>query len=170
MPLSLTPELVALSVDRFMRYVPQEKTGGCLIWEGGLERGGYGSFNLYLPDTELPERKHRFFAARAHRVAYVLFVGPIPEGCEIDHVKAKGCVSRACINPEHLEAVTHRENVFRSDGLGVQHSRKTHCPKGHEYTPENTYTTPGDLSKNRIHRICRTCKSEYYHSRRKKNK
>jgi hypothetical protein len=50
----------------------------------------------------------------AHRVSYEFYQGPIPEGHEIDHVWQRGCRSRQCINPEHLEAVTHQENVRRS--------------------------------------------------------
>ncbi|MGV9482293.1 HNH endonuclease signature motif containing protein [Gordonia aichiensis] len=83
----------------------------------------------------------------AHRVAYTEWKGPIPEGLEIDHVAANGCRNRDCINPLHLEAVTHRENVLRMTGL------ITHCPAGHPYTPENT-----KLAGSRRFRNCRACR------------
>lgn len=82
----------------------------------------------------------------AHRVAYAEMVGPIPDGYEVDHL----CRSRSCVNPTHLEAVTQDENKRRTTGYRYS---KTHCPQGHPYSPENTYTTP-----NRD-RQCRTCRA-----------
>lgn len=85
-----------------------------------------------------------------HRFAYETFVGPIPDGCEIDHVKARGCRFNDCSNPAHLEAVTHRENMRRGDiEFGIR-SAKTHCPQGHPYSADNTYVYQGS-------RTCRTC-------------
>lgn len=77
----------------------------------------------------------------AHRVMYELMVGPIPDGLELDHL----CNNPICVRPDHLEPVTHQENTIRRS------ARITHCPQGHEYSPENTYIAPaGD-------RHCRTC-------------
>lgn len=78
----------------------------------------------------------------AHRYAYEQQVGPIPTGMDLDHL----CRNRQCMNPEHLEPVTRKVNLQR--GLAGQ---KQHCPKGHEYTVENTYRR-SDGS-----RRCRTC-------------
>lgn len=83
----------------------------------------------------------------AHRYAYEHFIGPIPEGLQVDHL----CRVRNCVNPDHLEAVTCRENVLRGDGVAAANARATHCPQGHAYDEANTYTwTNGG-------RHCRAC-------------
>ncbi len=91
--------------------------GGCWIWRGAVNRAGYGAFSVDGTTR------------RAHRVSYELRVGPIPEGLHLDHL----CRVRACVNPAHLEPVTHAENVRRGARAG-----QTHCKRGHEFTPENT--------------------------------
>lgn len=68
--------------------------------------------------------------------------GPVPEGRELDHV----CKHPWCVNPDHLEAVTHRVNVLRGVGPTAQNARKTYCPKGHRLSPESG------------RRICKTCR------------
>lgn len=70
-----------------------------------------------------------------HRVAYEAFVGPIPDGQQIDHL----CRQRACCNPEHLEAVTCRENLLRGDTLTAAQAAMTHCKRGHPFDEGNTY-------------------------------
>ncbi|MGC0251548.1 HNH endonuclease signature motif containing protein [Pseudactinotalea sp. Z1748] len=98
----------------------------------------------------------------AHRVSYEAFVGPIPDGLVIDHL----CRVRECVNPDHLDVVKQRENIMRSPiALGALNAAKTHCPQGHEYSPENTYIY---RPKNRsfIGRQCRTCVAD--HSRRRR--
>lgn len=97
---------------------------GCWNWTGKLVRG-YG----WLSGTY------------AHRASYELFVGPIPDGLQIDHL----CVNRRCVNPRHLEPVTGAENMRRVA------ERRTHCKHGHEFTPENTYDRPASG------RQCRAC-------------
>jgi hypothetical protein len=64
-----------------------------------------------------------------------LLVGPIPEGLTIDHL----CRVRHCVNPAHLEAVSERVNILRGNGAGARNARKTHCVKGHAFTPDNLY-------------------------------
>jgi hypothetical protein len=70
---------------------------GCITWGGTCDRYGYGRFKL------------NGRMDKAHRVAYELFVGPIPAGLVIDHL----CRHRACVNPQHLEAVTQTVNIQR---------------------------------------------------------
>lgn len=117
---------------RFWRKV--DKTDTCWIWTGALDGEGYGS--------RRPDKAHRS-APGAHRYAYELLVGPIPDGLELDHTchsrdllcpGGPTCLHRRCVRPAHLEPVTGLENSRRSGN-----ARKTVCPQGHGYTPENTY-------------------------------
>lgn len=92
---------------------------------------------------------------RAHRVAYELLVGPIPDGLQIDHL----CKVRNCVNPEHLEPVTQAENLRRSEAWAGVNSRKTHCPRGHSYS--HTDSTG--------RRICRECVAAAQRKHRSRN-
>ena len=112
-----------------MRHVA--KTGDCWLWTGHVNRGGYGMFNAEAGRTRV-----------AHRQSYEIFVGLIPEGLQLDHL----CRNRRCVNPAHLEPVTAAENTAR--GLNA---KRTACPRGHDYTPENIYV-------NRLGaQVCREC-------------
>ena len=119
---------------RFEAKFELDETSGCWLWTAATQSDGYGQFWL-SPRVQL-----------AHRVAYELLVGPIPEGLELDHVRARGRIHRHCVNPAHLEPVTKLENQARG-----KKATKTHCKRGHEFTPENTYRRP------RGGRACRTC-------------
>lgn len=103
------------------RYIVDPDTG-CWNWTGPLRGKGYGVLHI---------NGKRFIA---HRWFYERLVGPIPLGLCLDHL----CRNKRCVNPAHLEPVTNRENVLRGIGETAQNSAKTYCPKGHEYTPENT--------------------------------
>jgi hypothetical protein len=123
---------------------------GCRRWRGSHSPKGYGQINVGGKTM------------RVHRVAYEVWVGPIPVGTEIDHVHANGCRYRDCIEPSHLEAVSHLENLRRRRNAVPP----THCPKGHEFTPENTrYQSRKDRSNPA--RRCRQCHMDYMCARRK---
>ena len=118
---------------------------GCWEWQGCRSSYGYGRVSGGDGNQK-----------QAHRVVYTLLAGPVPDGLALDHVRARGCRSRACCWPAHLEPVTQAENARRGDpasaGFAAFQRAKTHCPAGHEYTPENTFVNP------RGSRECRTCK------------
>src|SRR6266850_8435097 len=110
-------------LERFMEKVTID-ISGCWLWQGAKHPKGYGSFHA-------GPKQH---GAGAHRVAWELCRGPIPEGLTIDHL----CKVKHCVNPAHLEPVTARENTLRSDNPAMQNARATHCVDGHEWTAENT--------------------------------
>ncbi len=105
------------------------------------------------PVTGYASRKVNGRSQYDHRLVWEEIHGPIPPGLQIDHVKARGCTNKACVNLEHLELVTPRENVLRGESLAAQRARQTHCWRGHEFTPDNTYSPPGRPTQ----RDCRTC-------------
>lgn len=119
----------------FWGRVDRAAGDGCWLWTGALTESGYGRL------------RYGGRMVRAHRLAYELTVGPIPEGLELDHL----CRTRACVRADHLEPVTHQENVRRGSLWAVNGS-KTRCPAGHEYSEANTYRSDGDK------RHCRTCR------------
>lgn len=131
--------------DAFWEKV--DRTEGCWLWRASVDAEGYGKFQV--PGV----------ASSAHRYAYLIAVGSIPDGMHIDHVchsrdaqcaGGKGCLHRRCVNPAHLEAVTPRENVLRSNGPAALAARRTHCPQGHPYDEANTAWRQG-------RRKCRAC-------------
>lgn len=103
---------------------------GCWEWTAGQSHTGYGQHGKHL----------------AHIYVWELLVGPVPPGLELDHL----CRNTLCVSPEHLEPVTHAENVRRGRS-GRWQLAKTHCGQGHKFSPENTYVPP------RGGRSCREC-------------
>ena len=108
--------------------VPQHAPdlGPCWIWKRG-KTSGYGGFHPAKGQTVL-----------AHRYAYEVTVGPIPDGLVVDHL----CRRPACVRPSHLEPVTNLENLRRGAGYALRNGLRTACVNGHEYTPGNTYRDP----------------------------
>lgn len=128
--------LIGLPAGAWARFWAKvDCSGECWRWTASRNQTGYGTFKLG-PKT-----------MTAHVVAYEWMVGPVGDGLDLDHL----CRNRACVNPSHLEPVSHRVNVLRGQSFAAINARKTHCPRGHAYSPENT----------RIERCggrrCRTC-------------
>jgi len=113
----------------------------CWPWAAGLV-DGYGKFWV--------NGRH----VRAHRFAYETYVGPIPEGMELDHL----CRNRACVNWEHMEVVVHQVNILRGIAPSALNAAKTHCPEGHPLDGLNTLIWGGK-------RRCRTCHREWARKR-----
>jgi hypothetical protein len=131
--------------ERFWAKV--EKTNNCWMWKGAIfKRTGYGQAN----------KNGKSIAA--HRLAYELTYGiTLPDGhiVEIDHL----CRNRLCVNPKHLELVSHRENTLRGIGLTAKYAKATHCSRGHIYNEINTYHRPDG---GRDCKLCMKIRGESY--------
>jgi len=142
-----TVELTTLPFEqRFWARV--QKGDGCWLWTGSCTSEGYGQV----------QRDRTFLLA--HRVAYELLRGPVPDGLTIDHV----CRVRNCVNPAHLEPVSSRINILRGDGLTAVNSRKDCCIRGHLLAGDNLRITP------RGARACRACHRELGRERNRRRR
>jgi hypothetical protein len=126
------PDLVITALPaRFWNRV--EPDSDHWIWTGQINNKGYGL--AWWNGKKRP----------AHVAVWEALIGPIPEGLELDHT----CDRTECVNPAHLEVVTHAENMRRSS------ERQTHCRKaGHPRTAENVYRDPHGNTR------CRLCARE----------
>jgi hypothetical protein len=141
------PELEMSLEERFWSKVDKNgpipahrpELGPCWLWTARISTGGYGAFQIGKRPIS------------AHVAAWELVHGPIPTGVERDHL----CRVRRCVRPDHLEPVTHQENVLRGEGIAARQAQRTHCPKGHPYDAENTRIYRG-------RRFCRACAATRY--------
>lgn len=124
--------------ERLLSKIKKEDSG-CWTWVGGKLVKPTGSYGM-LRVGRVGSQKYK----RAHRVSYEHFVGTIPDGLELDHL----CHNTLCINPAHLEPVTHTENMRRRKDSGLPY-----CRHGHKWTPETTYYRPDNGR-----RECKLCK------------
>lgn len=125
------------------RIMPEPNTG-CWLWVGHINQDGYG-------------RGPQVAGGRlvmAHRMTFETQHGEISEGLELDHL----CKVRSCCNPDHLEAVTHEENVLRGESFAAKNAVLTHCKRGHEYFEGSYYVIKSKtLGKVNHGRQCKTC-------------
>jgi hypothetical protein len=119
-------------MDRFWLKVIRGRQEDCWPWTGAKDRDGYGKVGT----------EGRIVLA--HRFSYEKLVGPIPHGLELDHL----CRNPSCVNPRHLEPVTHKTNMSRG-----MHATKTRCKNGHTFNSANTYRHEGQ-------RHCRRCNAQ----------
>lgn len=136
--------------QRFMAKVDVRSAEGCWIWLGGHVGRGYGAY--YADGKQRP----------AHRVSFEFFNGPLDEDLEIDHL----CRTRNCVNPWHLEQVTHRKNSMRGIAPSMVIRRSGKCLHGHKLEGKNLI-----VRKNKKHG-CRSCDNRrallYYHKKKTK--
>ena len=123
-------------------------SNGCWLWTKAISEGWYGVISF---DGK---------TYKAHKILYEIIVGPVEDGLELDHL----CREPSCVNPFHLEQVTHRENILRGTGCAATNAAKTHCKNGHALDGINLYIN------NRGDRVCKTCKRQRdreYHKRKR---
>lgn len=134
------PRLLSESerVESFWRNVARASDAECWAWTGRTIRTGYGLF-LWTANGKRT-------GTTAHRYAFQLMHGALPKDVDLDHL----CRNRACVNPAHLDPVSHTENVRRGRS-GAFNREKTHCVRGHAYSPENT------RRNSKGGRVCRKC-------------
>lgn len=135
--------------ERFDALWMPEPNTGCWLWIGRQPYGRYGYFSVRGNEMQGGVSVTRYKDRLAHRLAYELHRGPIPDGMYVCHT----CDVPECVNPDHMFLGTQFENMRDCSKKGRDaRTRATRCPMGHEYTPENT------ISRGKYRRQCRTCK------------
>lgn len=135
-------------IERFLKHVSIDTRSGCWLWLAHVAHNGYGKF--YVGSRTDNSRK----TIPAHRFSYEHFKVKVPHGFQIDHL----CRVRNCVNPNHLEHVTPRENILRSTSFIAVNAKKTHCKRGHAFTSDTTWNYKG-------RRICKVCRFDTQHQK-----
>lgn len=132
-------DLAEVQIESFKKTQLHESADGCTIWLGHIDREGYGIVSVRFGGVRR--------ATGAHRIAYILAKGRIPDEYVIDHL----CRTRNCVNADHLEAVTNAENVRRGFP-GRPPVFVDACPAGHPTEPGSYYLSPKGYKQ------CRACR------------
>lgn len=125
-------------LERMEKFVIRDPNSGCWLWSGALTYNGYGRIGF-------PGKPSG--GVYTHRITYELYVGDIPKGMEIDHK----CRVRSCVNPLHLEVVSHAENMRRRE---LHREVRIVCNKGHSLSDGGAY--PSETKR----RFCKQCNRE----------
>jgi len=140
-----------ISNETWVKIKHEVLDSGCWIFKGSLQKDGYGSCN-------------RNGQSLAHRAYYSILKGELLHGFELDHL----CKNRSCVNPDHLEQVTHAENISSGNyKSNHRNGRKTHCKRGHEFNVENTLH---EIVNGEKRRKCLTCRRVAANDRYYRNK
>jgi hypothetical protein len=130
------------------RFWEKVKTSDdCWIWAGYKAPCRHGRIMYH-------DGRGHYRPILAHRMAYELLIGPIPDGAVLDHIE---CNNPSCVNPAHLVVTTSWENSKRGTCPSALNARKTHCPKGHPLTDGNVYRCRNGMGRI-ANRICKKCK------------
>lgn len=138
-------EAIVMSARRLKFFLSHHRVDpdtGCWIWTGSPNRTGYGQFSIMENGKRL--------GTVAHRVVFEHFKHKIPDGLVLDHL----CRVRMCVNPDHLEPVTNRENILRGVGESIARHFAVECLAGHPLEGDNLYVKPSGR------RSCRKCATE----------
>lgn len=130
--------------QRFSNRYSVDPVTGCWNWIAGRTSRGYAS--IWVPEGKTGGKKGK--CVLAHIASYTWKNGPVPKGLELDHT----CRNPRCVNPDHLEPVTHKVNCLRGESPMALNARKTTCPRGHQYSGAYKRT-------NGLNRYCQICEN-----------
>ena len=137
-------EVLGPVLMKIKAMVELDEATGCRLWTGGVNAKGYGRVSI---------KKRSLYV---HRITFAIRNGEIPAGMVLDHL----CRNPRCCNPDHLEVVSQRTNALRGNSPVATAVRSNRCCRGHEFTPENTYT-----AAKTGYRQCKTCNYIRYRAR-----